>query len=248
MLTIPVGYKSGSGNIMSLTVYGKLFDRNDIPLDEPGRYCNHNGIDCGGYNGGCPPYAPRFDKVKPSLSYFYVICVEFDMAWAYLYAGKPTPYFMLSYADRLTMFYIQRAVQYFENNGFYALGASNCPGCSPKNCTVTRGGKCSNPKKRRFSLEATGVECHTLHKKLFNENLPWWYRTVDLIPAFMYRYAGVFVSQSGGNDSYLQCFADLDKSRCETIPVHGYDWELSNIPEGKDDSGHYKIYRLENFE
>ena len=243
-----VGYKTGSGNIMAITTYGVIFHRHSIPVGEPGLYCNNNGIVCGGYNGGCPPYSPAFDKLKKSMPYFYVICVEFDMAWASKYAGRRTGYFVLSYADRLTMNYIQRAIKHFESLGYYTVGASNCPGCHPKDCTVTRGGKCSKPKKRRFSMEATGVECQVLHQRMFDDVLPWWYRTVNYVPARMYRYAGVFTADKlDVMDVILENFVWSDKSFHNLIPEHSMDCYMKKIPEGKCDAGqYYLVYNLED--
>lgn len=251
MFEFEVGYKTGSGNKMALTVYGKNFDREDIPIDVPGLYCVHNGIECGGYNGGCPPYSPKFENIKKAYPFFYVICIRFDLAYAIKYAGlkngKHEGYFVLSYADRLTMHYIQRALKYFEARGYYALGASNCPGCTPKRCTITRGRTCSNPKKRRFSLEATGVECHKLHRNMFMEVLPWWYRTPKHVPVWMYRYAGVFCERDTlAEDDLLEEFAWNDSSFHNLIPEHNRKRLIMKIPEGAYDGGEdYLVYSLE---
>lgn len=251
MLTLEVGYKTGTGNVMPITVHGVLLDRRDVPIGEQGLYCNTGGIECKGYNGGCPPHAPHFDKLRLGQNYFYIICLEFDVANALKFSawdrGKSPGAFIMQYADRLTMHYVQRSVTHFENIGYFTLGASNCPGCFPKDCIVIRGGKCSKPKKRRFSLEATGVECDELHHQLFDEELPWWYRTRKYVPCDMFRYAGVFTSKlSSTMDELLEEFVYEDKSYTDEVP----DWSIYHIDEltVPDDKHHagtsYLAYRI----
>ena len=96
-------------------------------------------------------------------------------------------------------------------------------------------------------MEATGIECQNLHRDMFDEALPWWYRTPDIIPAYMYRYAGVFCGDSGELNGMLIDFAHNDKSYISDIPEHGYDAFLElPIPEDKNDIGSYIAYRLED--
>lgn len=238
-----VGYKTGSGNKMPLWVYGVLIPREDVPTcDNPGDFCATELAVCGGFNGGCPPYAPLFEKVKPGKTHFYTLIVGFDMASSLHFAGwrkgKSVPgLFILMYADRLTMNYIQRMLKFFEAERFYTLGASNCPGCNPKDCTVTDGKRCSKPSKRRFSLEATGVQCDELHYDLFEEVLPWWYRTKEHIPCWMFRYAGLFCNEDEVSqiDELLIKFVQNDWSYVPEVKDYSVDYviDMLTVPEGK---------------
>lgn len=257
MRMINVGYKTGSGNIMPLTIHSHLFHRDDMPTEEPGIYCNNDKVQCGGYNGGCPPYTPAFHALKRKLLHFFVICVEFDMASALEFSGwrkgaSAPGLFILAYADRLTMNYIQRGLIAFENVGYYTLGVSNCPGCRPKDCQVIKGGKCTKPKKRRFSMEATGMACDILHEDMFDEVMPWWFHTPRYIPARMYRYAGVFTDgEAKVMDDILTGFVYNDKSYTPTMFVGAlnysdyYECGAMIIPESKHSEGKwYDVYEI----
>jgi hypothetical protein len=257
MISYEVGYVTGSGNHMTMTVHGHLMDRMDVPvvdnIDQVQEMC-HYKKKCGGWNGGCPPYSPHFDRVKPKSSQFFVIAVEFDMAASITYSGwwkgvSPPGLYILTFADRITMYYTQRLLNYFEHMGYYTLGLSNCPGCRPKDCTVTQGGKCSKPKKRRYSVESTGIMCNFLHKEMFKEVQPWWFRTGEYMPTVMMRYAGVFVQDESEPDLVRSlCDAMMfDKSFVtETINLSGdFDVKKMKIPGGCYDAGElYYAYRI----
>lgn len=263
MSKITAGYKTGSGNIMEMTVHTGLLNRYDVPLiDADGDYntmaqaCQH-GVGCKGKNGGCPPYAPMFGNIKPSLPDFCVITVEYDMAWSIKYGGwrkegVTTPALYISaYANALTGNYIRRIVKGVEEYGFYALGASNCPGCSPKKCTVLQGQKCIKPDKRRYSMEATGVNCCDLHWTLFDTSMPWLYgNTSEYIHARMYRYAGFFCEAHSPiyYEGIVRDAVLADWSYCDRPGVgikHKLERYTDIHPEGSYDEGsEFEVYRI----
>jgi len=257
MLTLPVGYRTGSGNVMKMTVHGFLVHRDDMPIMEEDLVegmCNW-GTGCKGHNGGCPPYAPYFDKMRVKSDKLYVIVVEFDMAGAITHSGwwkgvSAPGLYILVYADRLTMCYTQRLLKEFEKSRFYTLGLSNCPGCRLKDCTVLEGGRCNRPEKRRYSMEAVGVACHELQLMLFYNAMPWWYKTPEHMPCRMYRYAGVFASSSGLSedslDNMLKTFAMSDKSYVELADeLPSYPMETFSIPDNCVDGGMpYGVYHI----
>lgn len=256
MISLEIGYRTGSGNVMPMFVHGICMHRDEIPVvfgDNQCDLCNTDEIRCKGYNGGCPPHAPYFDNVKPSIDNVYAIVVEFDMANAITFSGwwkgvSAPGLYILVYADRLTMNYTQRALAHFENLGYYTLGVSNCPGCKPKDCAVTKGRKCSKPKERRFSVEATGVRCDVWHQELFEEALPWWFHTPKHIPDRMYRYAMVFADKPANvMDDILTDFVFSDKSYCDDVPDYSDDYAIHTlkIPDGRYDAGmEYYAYEL----
>lgn len=199
MESLTVGYKTGSDNVMEMTVHTNVLARANIPVLEDLYDACQGGVGCKGKNGGCPPYAPMFGNIKHSMSHFCVITVEYDMCWPIKYggwrrAGVTTPALYISaYANKITESYIRRILKGMEKQGYYTLGASNCPGCSPKKCTVLKGEKCIKPAKRRYSMEATGVNCCDLHWDLFDNAMPWLYgNTSEYIHTKMWRYAGFF--------------------------------------------------------
>ena len=252
-MKLEVGYETASGNLMSMTVRTKCMHRTLVPVYDCDilELCMHN-TKCKGYNGGCPPYAPPFDNLKPSKKVLYIISVEFDMAAAMHYSGRlrgvAAPGLILTYADRITLHYTQRLLRKFENAGFYTLGLSNCPGCRPRDCNVNYGGKCTKPKKRRYSVEAVGISCNDLHWDMYNEALPWWHAANgEYMPAAMYRYAVVFVDSSDilYYDMMLHAYAIGDKSYTEDIPEFEYDKVVLRIPYECYDAGEkYYAYKM----
>lgn len=253
---IDVGYTTGSGNIMPLRVCGHTIRRGDVPIverDDVKGLCDWNG-GCKGHNGGCPPYAPYFENLKPKMDLLYVLTVEFDMAYAIEYSGwwkgaSVPGLFIITYADRLTMNYMQRLLKVFEEKDLYCLGLSNCPGCRPADCKVIRGEPCAKPKKRRFSVEAVGILCNELHQDIFGEFLPWWYRTQEYMPTKVVRYSAVFVDEwwSHTAEGVLMHATHTDKSyvRVENVPVVEYDVKTLTVPGGCLDEGtEYQAYRI----
>lgn len=261
MLDIDVGYKTGSGNIMSVHIVGMKVHRNDIPYMDMQVAKNLCGT-CKGFNGGCPTYSPSFPKIKPSLPYFYVISAYMDMAWATLYAGGKLRgkhstrsaqivlnLYRIVYIDRLSERYIRRIMNTFERMIVgYGLAVGNCIGC-PGKCTVMDTGKCAKPDKRRYSMEATGVECSELHKSIYGERLPWWYSTPEL-PTYMCRYSGVFVKD--WEDKLLDdilaeaCYYDKSFISMEYVPPKPvFNTKYIDVPNTAYDAGSkYKVYEV----
>jgi len=253
---IQAGYRTGSGNVMSLSVGGYTIKRDDVPVvakEDVKALCDWKG-GCKGRNGGCPPYAPYFENLKHNMPLLYVITVEFDMAYAIEYSGwwkgSSVPgLFIITYADRLTMNYMQRLLKKFEEKDLYCLGLSNCPGCRPADCKVIRGEPCAKPKKRRFSVEAVGILCNELHQDIFGECLPWWHRTREHMPTKLVRYSAVFVDEwwSHTAEGVLTNAVQTDKSCTspENVPKLDYDIETLEVPEGCLDEGiAYQAYRI----
>ena len=191
-----VGYRTGSGNDMSLLVEIFPINRHDVPLlteYEQVKFCG----DCKGSNGGCPGFAPRFEWLRSKCEDFIVVTISIDMIWPIMYATPRDGWVgrrvlkQLVYADRLTDCYGHRMLKAVRKDG-HVLDMGNCPGCRPSRCTVIRGEKCRLPKKRTFSMEAVGVDCDELHKMFYGEQLPWYYKGTSKIPAYMTRYIGIF--------------------------------------------------------
>lgn len=246
-----VGYKTGSGNIMAMLCTVFMLDREDVPLLTEYEHVTFCGS-CKGSNGGCPGFAPRFDMIRPSTDTMYVINITFDMVWSLRYAtpgGLRSGYILLqlAYADRLTDRYIRRMLMSLRESGLgYVIGLGNCPGCHTKDCTVRKGGRCSHPEKRMFSMEAVGVDCDELHADFYGEYLPWYYKGTDMMPQYMTRYAGVLtardVSEVVGD---IAQFVVTDKSYVPISDVpelDGYDIELMEIPSGPHKGGHQYAY------
>lgn len=233
-----VGYRTGSGNTMTIEVSGHCIPREDMPLVELADYkqlCEG----CKGLNGGCANWAPYFEWIKPSQKFFYVIDVKLDMAWAIKYAHRMGDnvikhnYFRCCYADLLTDKYTWFLVKTMaQASGNYALGIGHCHGCrSKKMCTVLQGDKCINPEGRTYSVEATGVECSQLNLMLYGERLPWWFKG-SALPWYMRRFAGLFTNDN--LDAHLMDAVKAHRSFIsveQVVPMPQYDMEMIEAPE-----------------
>lgn len=241
---ITVGYKTGTGNTLTLDVDGHLIPREDIPLFYQEDYRTLCGT-CKGTNGGCSKFAPYFEYLKPSMKMLYVVTVRLDMAWAIKYAYRHGAsisghnYFRCGYADILTDRYLWGVVKAMhEKTGCYALGVGHCHGCrSKKLCTVLRDEPCINPRMRDHSIEAVGVACSELNQMLYGSRLSWWFKGEPL-PVEMRRYAGLF---SNENLDYL--LLDVIRERKSYIPLDEvtpmpvYDMDLVSAPADSMDAG-----------
>lgn len=245
MLKLTVGYQTGTGNSLTLDIFADCFHRDDVPLFYPKEDLIHLCGDCKGYSGGCPPYAPYFEDIKPSCPWFYVLVVRMDMAWAIAYSGD-TDYFRFSYADRLTVYYLQRVSKAFSDlTKSYSLTAGGCSACHP--CVVLDGKPCAHPRRRGYSVEATGVDCSELHRIIFGRRLPYWYYD-GAIPRYMVRYGGFFVNTSTSMEAVMVQAVTQDKHfTLERKPVPQYRLVERVAPEHVVDAGmKYDAYEKEN--
>jgi len=238
---IEVGYMTSTEHLMSMTIYGESLDRDNVPTFPNGWRLDLCG-ECNGANGGCPVGgAPHYHQLKSSIQGFYVLVVRFDMVWAIKYGGvgkgvRQSNYFRSGYADRLTDWYTWRLLRRLEENASaYSLGCGNCPKCSPKKCTVMTGAKCLYPDQRRYSVEAVGVDCSSLHNMLFGHRLAYWYYEEEL-PQYMYRYSGLFVEDDVWD--YVVEAVLADASYNDNLPEpHGLQSVECEAPEGVYDEG-----------
>lgn len=235
MLDITVGYQTGTGNSLTLRIFGGPANRDDIPLFYPKEDLIHLCGDCKGHSGGCPPYAPYFEDIKPSCPWFYVLVIQMDMAWAIAYSGD-TDYFRFSYADRLTVYYLQRMFKAItELTGCYCLTAGGCSAC--RLCVVLEGKPCAYPRRRGYSVEATGVDCSELHRMIFGRRLPYWYYD-GAIPHYMYRYGGFFIETLGKMDEMVVQAITRDKHfTLERKPIPQYRLVKRVAPDHVIDAG-----------
>lgn len=244
-----VGYRTGSGNEMSLLVQLYDLDRSEVPLMtewEQVTACDHNGTVCKGSSGGCPGYAPRFDKIARREQKFTVLIVTSDMSWSLMYACMMIPSWKnyLTWTDRITSSYVVRILRdaFAE---YRTLGLGTCSGkCKP--CAVLQGLKCVKPGKRSYSMEAVGVDCDALHMLFYGEPLPWSYRGHKKMQTYMSRYAGVF-ADANDLDGLIDNAVSNDKSFFDPAPQEpDFPVELMTIQSGvyKGEQYVYDVIKL----
>lgn len=198
---IQIGYKTGSGKIYPLEIgYGQIHSTR-VPVDMlTTRQACQNGCNLYGRNGGCPPFAPSFQKVcgksllvvyAKLLTEYYpqkILAGPFYTRWAFVET------FMTTLTNRVGKRLASSLSGYF-------LSSGNCRSCRPKRCAVKEGNECRNPSARTYSLESTGVVVTELIKQLFDFELQWWNRSdQNYIPEYMLKVIGVATELPYEND------------------------------------------------
>lgn len=219
-----VGYRTGSGNEMTMALDLFQLSRDMVPVMTP--YETFASCrECRGSSGGCPGFAPWFPTMYRNHDFIYVLAVHFDMRWAKRYAagGKSARLFQNSYADLLTEKYTRRLLAYVSGvlGHKRMLGMGNCSGCHPQYCTVIRGEPCNHPHRRTFSCEAVGVDCDMLHCQLYGEWLPWTYYAMGGVQSYMSRYAMQFAAKELDYAALLYDAACADPSHVPVGDVEG---------------------------
>jgi len=115
----------------------------------------------------CPPYAKDFISVADKEGVFVL------MFLIKLNQINSTEYNKLRIANSIMKSRIDKIMRILEerfNTKFFSTGS--CRLC--KICNINLKKPCKHPDKMRYSLEATGVDCNSLSKKLFNKPLLWF--------------------------------------------------------------------------
>lgn len=152
---------------------GKEIDPSQLNLfqnkDKVSQACQ-SGCPNYGMKWSCPPHSLSYD----SLYYKYVkgllLCFSVDMA---AYCDISNKYLAIKAANVTIKTLIEKVARSVENevNG-YSLLSGSCRLCKPCNCKV--GGKCKNPNKMRYSMEATYLNVDQISKKFLNHELLWY--------------------------------------------------------------------------
>jgi predicted metal-binding protein len=169
-------------------------------LHDYARITNYCKTGCKNYNqsGGCPPRAPMFSQIAEQFPYGYIICAIFSSKWKPRKVKESTSkYIHFRFQDIVLSTFLTNLGYtiregicsriFFLNNGY-------CMGCGNKKCNFKSGANsCSNPQKRTFSLEATGVDVEATVAKLFDIKLQWYRNNNFNDVEYMAKSIGLFV-------------------------------------------------------
>jgi len=116
----------------------------------------------------CPPFVPDFKNlIKEHEGLFIVLFL------CKLNPIKSTEYNKIRIANVVLKSRIIKLMRFLEekfNTTFLSTGSCNL--CKP--CKLKLNLPCKHPKKRRYSLEAIGIDCNKISKDLFNIKLLWY--------------------------------------------------------------------------
>jgi len=196
--TIGITHVTGSGSEYPMKVYHKVIKPEEIILLEGNKadYC----VGCSNHekNGGCAWCAPDFNKLAKNYPLFHIISLQstYDTILKF---EKMAIFHRLSNLERLTANIMNKlAAKYIESvtEKSYLISQGNCRSCRSKGCVVADGEKCVHPTRRRYSLEATGINVVKTVKKQLDIKLLWYERGTGVLPDHMTRVAGILTNMT----------------------------------------------------
>ncbi|RJR30444.1 MAG: hypothetical protein C4576_33520 [Desulfobacteraceae bacterium] len=192
MSVLSILYRTGTGKEYPLELGYGVMKSDMVPVDHAAtsEACK-SGCNLYSRNGGCPPYAPNFEKLCGKEIIVLYVKIHTRHYPSRVLAG---PYytrwvFVETFLTSLTNKIGKRLA---EDLGGCFVSSGNCHSCRPKRCAVKEGGKCRNPIARTYSLEATGVLVTSLMEQCFGIQLQWWRKQEpSYIPEYMVKVVGV---------------------------------------------------------
>lgn len=181
-------YNTIKGNQYPIEIFLNFIRKKDIVYDpiRIEKYC-HDGCRNYGKSGGCPPFAPKFEKILRGIEECALILGMFD--------SKYKPPKVQACTNRAIHWKFQDAVlancmdkigrHLQEKCGLNYLGTGYCMGCHGKKCAIKEGKPCRYPNKRTFSMEATGIDVVQTVQNIFQRRFFWYTKGNNNIPYLM---------------------------------------------------------------
>lgn len=154
----PVTYSVGLG----------LLEKDAVPVDKQAfngacRLCHSHAR-----NGGCPPFAPSFESLYVQTLGLYWLRMDWEQLPIKIKSKWDDPnwrnwFLACVYMDVLLSTKVANIARQFRSLGYLSFDSGNCRGCNGK-CAFKDNPDaiCKQPKKRMFSLEATGIDVETI--------------------------------------------------------------------------------------
>ena len=119
----------------------------------------------------CPPCSPDFRKMQGKLGRLLVVMLRLDLRQ--LDRAGYLDHHRLRLGNAVIKPRLERLMRSLESEfGGRYLATGACRLCKP--CQKKLAKPCKHPDKMRFSLEATGVDCDSLSRKVFGLPLEWY--------------------------------------------------------------------------
>jgi len=201
-------YKTINGNVYPLELFVKdaMVDALIYEPETVKEMCR-TGCSNFGRSGGCPPRAPSLEELYSSNQRAWIIICRFDSLY------KPDKVknsnnsaIHWKFQDGILARVLNKLGHALtEVNGGSFLATGYCMGCPGKKCAFKLGlEECRNPKRRTFSMEATGINVVKTVKDSFGFDLHWYKKGKTDIP-YMMKCMVFFPEQNKGEiDSVLE--------------------------------------------
>ena len=183
-----VVYSTASGNKYPIEINWKVISYSDIVYD-PQKVMQLCKTGCRNYgkSGGCPPYAPRFENAEHDGRQYLLFIGKFYSKYKTAKVKscknraihwKFQDVILARFLDKMG-----RILTSLLNGNFWNTGY--CMGCPGKKCSFKFNEPCRNPKKRTFSMEATGINVVETVKLCLGEKFYWYSKNNADIPYMM---------------------------------------------------------------
>jgi predicted metal-binding protein len=157
---------------ITINCYYDFINKNKIKVDKK---CFENLC-----KKGCPNYNKKY-SCPPRTPDFYNYIRDYEQLFVLMFSINLNQFSNTSYLDyhkvRLANAVMKSRIdklvwelEKVSNSKFLSTGS--CRLC--RSCQLKKGKPCKSPLKMRYSLEALGVDCNDLAKKLFNKPLLWY--------------------------------------------------------------------------
>lgn len=162
---------------------------------------------CKNFNnaGGCPPFAPKFDKIAQEYGYAVLVYARLHSKYKPLRVRESNNYYIhYRFQDIILsnlLHKIGRLVRERFAQNVYYLSNGYCIGCGNRKCAFKEGGrKCRFPGRRTYSLEATGVYVGKTLKNVFGLELEWYDRNNFRQINYLTKVIGFFCREENARD------------------------------------------------
>jgi predicted metal-binding protein len=156
-------------NNLKINYYFEFIKKQDIKQDKElfNKMCKKG---CKNYNKkySCPPFVPKLNILLKDNDGLYMVLFLCNLNQI-----NSTEYNKVRIANvvmKSRIIKLMREVEQKFNTIFLSSGSCNL--CKP--CKLKLNLQCKHPDKRRYSLEAAGIDCHCISKRLFNIPLLWY--------------------------------------------------------------------------
>lgn len=156
-------------NSVKIECFYNSIGKDEIKVDKQ-VFCDMCLKGCKNYGKkySCPPCSPDFNQLAENYEGLFVLLFKCDLNQI-----NSTEYNKVRIANSMMKSRIDKLMRALEGkSGGKFLSTGSCRLC--KKCNLQSKLPCKHPKEMRFSLEATGVDCDFLSKKLFNLPLLWF--------------------------------------------------------------------------
>lgn len=156
-------------NSFKTEVYFEFIEKERVKLNQKlfVQMCKKGCVNYG-KKYSCPPFAPNFEFLMENKEGLFVVLFKCDLKEI-----NSTEYNKIRIANVCLKSRMVKLMRFLENKfGTIFLSTGACNLC--KSCKVKLNESCKYPDKKRYSLEAVGIDCDDLCESLFKTSLLWY--------------------------------------------------------------------------